>query len=682
MSTFAFFSQDMIRNKETADFMEEVHRMWATDVQPAIDHLLQNINNYILNPEETEWAIPNPMDVYTSCYRLTTKCKFNYDHLELMYNKQMDTIREFCSLFQVRSLREMVFQYEGFRWMIKWMRCFFHHLNRMMIRSTSLSKNADEETMLWVIRDHYLSPQQDAIFSLLSWHWKDIREKNYYKDYQLMRAMDVISEIYPAMSMSVASHFMWETEVYYRKLRSMPFECEPYMKMCANLARRENEMILLYMTSQVCTYHLFLEILIKPVFSEILHHPRYGWETVLRSGNIQDIKTAHDFLQFGDEPEWLSSHHHFIKTTMEEKDGNMPLLLEFFMSQNQLYHEVIPNARMRKEMDNVLQKCFVDFFRTGTKHTIQLVRMADMMIRKKNTKAEELISVVAMMLFCPDRDYMHSLYKDYLRRRLLEHCFLEKEELMVSLMRKKLGVAFVLNFQVMVDEMRNRKLQYGCISMHILSRVAWGLSLPSKQLLWQSPIQNHLSYMVPYVEGQRHDLSMTHGSVVLERKAHEFLMSPVQAIVLLAMQEMGEEGVNQSEIVAKLGIRDDPDHNVRGVLDSLSKDRCALLLFEEKEKKWKINPGFHSKSRRLLLPPVAEYKVDEETGEDHRQHAIMLEALIVRIVKHHSPLSYVHLVQRIGKEMTTSVQQIRNSVESLIGRDYLSKEISMIHYVP
>jgi hypothetical protein len=259
-----------------------------------------------------------------------------------------------------------------------------------------------------------------------------------------------------------------------------------------------------------------------------------------------------------------------------------------------------------------------------------------------------------------DKDLFMEHYREAMKARLLENydvpLTIEKE--WIDAWRGRMGVAYVLHLGNMVQDIHQARERNGGggarTTVSVLSAVSWRLSKEPSSIVYRVPplIQSDLdAFLASYSRDKRLDVIHALGTVVLrgfyDSGVYNLTMSPPQAMYLL------DEA------------RDDD------VYDEALRASCMEVL----------DRSFVSARRNIRLSKVvrASTSTTATTTADDRNHAI--DAAVVRIMKARRVVAHADLVVLLDAD----VRQIKQRIEDLIGREYISRDEAdpkIYHYVP
>lgn len=672
------------------DLFQKIRNDWENDVKPIIEDVYTSIEQMIDGKDGSiMFQRHAPTDLYTKIYKLTTDYQFDFRHIDYLYSQEILSIVVFCHRFRIEnSLQEMNQHFHGFHMLVQWFQCFFHHLNRFRQRAYSKTLSVGHDMAL-SIRNHYIHPQTQKIQTLIKKAWNDIRANEYKKDKDLVEAMNILWCFDP----------LFYEQLFFLYLQDLQdkagqwFLQEPsisYMEKVVCCFSKEEQMFLdcfeNYYERQDQVSNILKKMLVYPFHQDLLHHASCGWKALLRSHNISHIKTAYGFFSHVEDSSlWSVLYQEFLEE--EALKGEYKQVEKFFREQVSLIERIFTDDKLMLFFLNVIETTFQTIFRKKPILVFQMMRTFHefMMDRNNMSKRKMTISNFSRMLgFCPDRDVFYEYYHGTLRTRLLSGFFdplLEKEVL--ECIGLQWGASFVLNMHLMLSEIQENNRKNGSCQMFKLSKIVW--NFPNmKHLVYKPPpfVDNLLSGLSKYWREQTNDSmrledSMLTGVVVMSNGKKEFIMEPIQAIVLMAC----ENGRTYQQLIDVLGIPDDDQHNLGGVLDSLNKS--GLIVRQEEEGQWNQNHGWIDNHKRsVFVLPIKNKK--KEKKNNNTTPIYVLEAFIVRRMKQEKTMLMMPLIGLVRDQYPqTSLREIKKIILRLVDREFLSKEQDdRLSYVP
>lgn len=671
-------------------FLQKIQDEWKCEVQPILDDICKGVHHIINGKEGFDiFKQYNLVDLYTKIYNMTTSFQFDFTHLDFLYHQEMDVVISFCKQFDsIHSLEEMNRHVQGFNLLIRWFYCFFHHLNRLR-EKVYPNIYGVEEDMKHIVKNHYLQTHKHTISQLICGHWADIRSSGGYPtDNVLLETIKIIADFDREQHEYLIYLYYDVLQKYSRQLSSKWLSEDnilTFMNMTHQLLLQEKQMFLYYFhqhyekMSHICS--IVKNIFIDPHFDMFLTNATHGWKAILHSNRIADLKVAYHFYSWcNDHTEWLSLYQEFLKEKIQsfQKDQLILCMVRLLKEQTDMLEVVFVHEKTRGYFRDMLNRVFQKKMIQDNQMVVQLVKTIHMTISKKSSDLSDLVVLAG---YCSDKELFYEYYHLHLRKRLLSGRFNPiRERGVLTLLKERFGSSFTLNLFLMLGEMCNECLSDGSYHMYRLSGVVWGIN-NNKTLQYRLPTMVEKKMQLLYNKWRkktntaiRLEPSWSHGSVVLSMGSSEFIMNPIQAIVLLAL----ETPLSRQELVGVLGVPDDEEHNVDGVLESLSKSLLIEKCSNHDHWRWILS----HKPDRIVIPPVRKNKtLEKEMGLS----PVVVEAFIVKIMKKEKQLSFldlmVHLVEQYP-DIHNQVSWVRKLVENLVDREFISRGENLLFYVP
>ena len=680
----------------SSSFLQQVQQEWEQNIKPIIEDVYESITQII----EKTTNNPNifrkcePVDLYTQIYNMTIHQQFDFCHLDFLYHQEIDSIKVFCSRFQIHTLSEMNRQILGFKILLKWFHVFFHHLNRLRHRSYLNSYSIDED-MVYTIRKYYLKPQLPIISQLICSKWAKIRNNQYIVDSMLFESMNLISFFHPHY------HNDQLLSLYFKRLREFSQRKSDvwysqdnvlfYMKNVNHCFEQEKKMFCHYFSQQENleeVYTILKKSFIYPFCDSFLQNAQYGWKSLLLSNHMPYIQTAYQYFCWMEDPSlWLFLYQQFLEEKIASflAEAMVDPLAMLLKQQTHLLEEVFTDEKLRIRFTTTLGKSIQKAMTDNGQVVVDLVKTIHHHIPKKSSK-QRLQDLSALVAFCPVKDLFYDHYHYFLKTRLLlgRH-HLPHEKMMLNIFCTKLGMSFVLNLRLMIQEIQKNCVSHGQYSLNKLSSVVWKLD-NDKPLQYKIPIivQTNLKQlydrMKKGIQSSKIQLKMLwhQGVVVLARNGSDFYMSPIQAIVLMAL-EMPQ---TREQLVQGLQIEDDVHHNLDGVLESLSKAMLIVKKEDDNQWCWYTHSTQRHSITRVIVPPIKKAKQNHQDC-GHTLGPIVMHAFIVKTLKQEKIMKYFQLMDLVSKRYKARLVDVKHSIETLIEQEYLSKdEENKLRYIP
>lgn len=662
---------------------------WDTKIQPVLEDVFECITHIIEGTEDTDlFRKCGPIGLYTTIYKMTTSCSFDFVHLDFLYNQEVNAVVSFCKRFLIHDLEEMNRHIQGFKLLIRWFYCFFHHLNRTRHKIYPNVREVEDD-MDRAVRDAYFREQQDTISGLIRDHWYKVRSQNYSIDHTLLEILTHITAFDPLYHENILS-FYYSDIVYYAQRKSTYWLSDgnsilSYMEKANWFFFQEKKMFFFYFPQHKdklsFLYALLKNILIHPYRDRFLHDDQYGWKAVIRS---QDLSTMHTFYQFyywvDDHSSWWDVHQEYLEETIRsfptnERIGNFD---RFRKEQCNIMETIFTQETTRTRFVEIMDKVFQKKLSQDTPMVVQLVKTIHHYIIKKSS-TPIITDLCALVKYCSDKDFFYEHYHACMKSRLLSWRFhVPHEKMVMCCLQETFGVSFVLNLHLMLEEVHKNCLSHGAYNMFRLSDVVWGSTKP---LQYRPPV--HVEKILQKLQDQWREQTIPtirlkpqwlQGSVVLSMNSSEFVMSPIQAIVILALGTP----VSRQGLVEILGIPDDDTHNLEGVLESLV--RPGLLTHEKGLWQRKSTPH---PSKRVMVPPVKNIQ-KKNINSSVELSPLVADAFIVRVLKRETTMSFARLHTLLSEHYPMiQISEARKRVDSLVEREFLSRqENNVLCYVP
>jgi hypothetical protein len=626
------------------------------------------------------------MEVYTKIYQLTTHPEVDFIHLDFLYKKEIGTISYFCSQFHIHSLDDILLQQKAFQLLTQWFQCFFHHLNRLREKVYHNHQKVEQD-MKRVIQKSYLSGQKPTISKFLVERWSQTRKDNYSHDTIVARVMSILFSMDPSYYQEVMDLYFQHFQRYLEK-KSKEWIQPSFMETIQQCFQQEKQMFLFYFfihTEQDVVQHekLLKKTLVYPYYERFLYDEHYGWKAMMRQPTRFNLSTAYFFYsQLQDPTLWVLCHQEFLEESICSfpEHQMVTLLSHLLKTQDELLQSIFTLEKLKSSFHTVVEKSILDIFIEKPILVSLLVKQIHFMIQKPS-RTLLLEDVSALIPYCPDKDVFYEHYQQAMKERLwMERYHVSQEEFLLEKIQEKLGMSFVLNLKLMLKELETNCLSNNQFHVYQLSKIVWEKkSPPSLQYRLPCLVQEKLQSLGDAWKRKTNPLMRCEnrwlqGSVSLGFQQTIYIMTPIQAIVLLAL----EVPSTYSELIERLQIPDDPLHNLEGVLESLFK----VQLLQQQEEKWCWNTSA-SHGTKVHVPSVKPKKKNHGRKEDDLPHPMVMEAWTVRKMKQQKTCLVSMLVQDLQQQFPkNNSKTFKTLIDNLVERDFLQKENSSISYVP
>lgn len=673
-------------------FLQQVQTEWQDTVRPMVDDVCGSITQMIQNRTNNPNLFQKckPVDLYTQIYQMTTHHRFDFCHLDFLYQQEIQTLETFCRQFQAHSLSEMNRHIFGFQILMRWFHVFFHHLHRIRHRSYHQTVPLEED-MISTVRNHYLKPQQAVFSQLFCRQWAQIRKNQHTTDQTLLDSMELLASFHPQYFhdrllflyfRQLRRHCQKQSHAWYSQNNILSYmgkvnrffqQEQDLFRQCFPQYHHERDRVLA----------ILKEIFLHPYGHVFLQDAQYGWKALMYANHLPDIQTAYQYFSWMEEPSpWSSSHQEFLEAriaSFPQNDRIIPLA-QLLKEQTHLLETVFSHDTLRSRFTTTLGKCVQTAITHHDPTAAQLARTIHLHIHKKSS-GRLLQDLSALVAFCPEKELFYGHYHHFLKTRLLmgRH-HLPHEEKMLRVFHNKLGASFVLNLRLMLGEIQHNRISDGCCGLYKLSSVIWRLEKETPlQYKPPPPVQETLERLQDQMRNNtsspvRLEPLWSQGTVVLTRCGTDFYMNPTQAIVLLAL----EEPTTREKLPGKLQVADDTHHNLDGVLESLSK---AMLIVRQDTGEWCWNP-WNTTTRVVLVPPIKK-KTPTGLPQDPAICPMSMDAFLVRTMKQEKRMKYSQLIHLVSQRFGCHGEVIQPRIRKLVDGEFFSQEgDNTLCYIP
>lgn len=676
--------------------------IWNNDIQPILDEFFDYMTTFIQNSSSSyPKSLSQCIDIYTLIFNITVERRSCPDDLDFLFQMEIDAFRTFIKhYFKVSCIDDIRIHHQALIRLKKWFSCFFHHLHRYHRQVTKTPHSVDTIFTNIFIKE-YIERHHDTLYILI----RDSLSDNDTRKTSLTQ--DVIAHMKTTHTHWVKIGFLdslciESSLLLYRQKLYSPLlysSKEDYIIRVLDFLNEEEEF-----TRRVFSENLWKklrEILVRemivPVYLDFIDDPHVGW------GHQCDCKLLFSFYT-------LCNHDIFLHRYQKDLDERIQKIKITTNNGDQIdkmvafYHEQRVLLDTLRSSDIIVNMRFIlnDFMKKylGSSHAVitQFVQRIDQIMRQKHSV---LSSYISLFEFVSLRDELLTTYKMYLSRRLCDICTsLDKEYTVLSMIRMTLGTSSVFSMINMIDDVKNNTLTMKNVALTIVSKIGWGIDT-NYRLLLPEHIQRSVACLQDmYIGNRTHEThlnletSSVYGTVILRAVHHpcELMMNPAQAIVLLALQDH-PFGLTTAELVDMI-CASPSAHNVecfvQTVLSSLAHKNVGLV--EKHESVWRLSSSLLFSKPKIRLPPVYTTQpssLQQQPSSDKRselEDIHHIDAAIVRHMKKVSTSTHKELLLFIGTLLrTTNVRTLKERIEALIDKDYLSRDHSdpaIIRYVP
>lgn len=334
----------------------------------------------------------------------------------------------------------------------------------------------------------------------------------------------------------------------------------------------------------------------------------------------------------------------------------------------------------------------------------QIVVAIDNIIQGKGEKLSEseqenrLLAVLEWFRYIYDKDVFAETYRQYMAKRLInQKSSIDLERFVMVKLKAEAGVSFTSKMENMISDVSNsssstysaefceysKALSLPALDFSplVLTTSAWPTfaniraNLPS---IMESYVQAFKQFYELKHDHRRLTITLGGGTVTVEFGKFEIQMIPLQAVVLMVFNDVGN--VSIEKVVELTGIDVD---TARYMLHSLSCGKYKLLKKTPESGTisatdiFVANWEFTTPMRRFRMPVpnLNQPVVNRAKITEDRTYAI--EAAIVRIMKSRKVVTHNELIGKVLEQMNMfkpDPKTIKARIENLIGREYMERD--------
>jgi hypothetical protein len=668
--------------------VQELEMTWESKISPIIRNVFQHARG---KQKESFYSREESIHIYTYMYDLTmTNRRMNLDHLEFLFTREMDAVKNYCRTVRFDTMNELLGADETYGVIMKWFLCFFRHLNRIYLLSIGEPRKM-EDFLRRAFRDECLDRHPHVVETVLKQGWLAVRHEECETSVKnaLRSFMGVLVAYDDGYQEFMTKLFLHESSEYYQRLREEDFkgmEVGVYISSVLALLPSEENVVVSYFTAEVWedAKKRLVDTLVVACYDTIMGHPDHGWNAVLTAGVVDDIRNMSSFLSCSDSG-WIQGYRQHIQACQENLGEGV---LDFYELHDGYLREGIiacPDTATRHEFGSILLSGVQNVFQNTAGLLEKMLRNMDIMTRKKQGIARHL----RLVDICHDKGLFQEHYRIHLQNRLLDgNAELEEELDNIRILQEKMGMTYVMGMRSMIEQIMESFEEEGAVRVSVLSDILFshGLRLTASRII-PPPILDSISmlqnrWMSLQKTPTRLVPSVAHGNVVMmgmyPGRTYEFLMNPLQACILLWIQEHGPLSTAAFEQLT------DSTVSLESVFRSMDQRTLRKQIGEDC---WELCPDFHSPRKRVRLPAVSGLRKKDSIA---LANGVMpdlpsiVDAQIVRLLKQHKTITHEELIRTVTTRVrlvSVSASYILQRIESLIDRDYIGRGNSPQSYI-
>jgi hypothetical protein len=646
---------------------DRIHTAWQVTIDPLIDRLIVDIDHDF---RARSLSYKEIMDAYTSCYDILIM-NIQDEDVQQFHIRQVERLDRYCQTLSFSTVDEFLVAWDRYNLLLKWMRIFFHYANRLYGRIVS-----NDDRLPHIFYTSFLQTHVDHLFSIII---QNLRGESPPQYESIVRILSICEDLDPDLPHRFHLYFLKGLAIHYQSIDHASLDIYRYMEEVVSWLDQEYKMSARLNMTLICwTAH-------QEIFIESVIRKRCEESMACFLESLSSIETHYQFLRFTHLADMKRVYKTYLIRLMGELVIDSPEIVSDMMSidsmQKNLVHGVFEEDN---DFATILYDAWRGFFqKQQTKIILLLVRAVDRAMAHKNT--ETIPDILVFFDYLSDKDLFLHKYRELMSHRLLlEHPDFEEEMTVVSILIVKMGNSYVTPLCAMINETRiHHRLirENGPVrsTNMVVSHTQWGWTVDKAEYRLPPVIQEELdaySSQCADVFGSNKRFVMLYRAGMVRLRArfndtavYEMMMTPVQAIVLLAVAESAAP-ITIEALDQKIVVRgESPTEAILHSLTGIVKKTCEG---------WRINHAFSSKRRVHKIKPVVVRETVQKQEDSiilNRSHII--DSTIVRIMKTRRRLSHSQLlVDTVShiKLFEPEVSLIKTRIEDLMNRDFIERE--------
>jgi len=650
-----------------------IHTAWQVTIDPLIDRLIVDIDHDFrarAYAHTRSLSYKEIMDAYTSCYDILIM-NIQDEDVQQFHTRQVERLDRYCRTLSFSTVDEFLVAWDRYNLLLKWMNVFFHYANRLYGRIVS-----NEDRLPHIFYTSFLQTRVDHLFSIII---QNLRGESPPQYESIVKILSICEGLDPDLSHRFNEYFLKGLATYYESIDRASLDIYRYMEEVVSWLDQEYKMSArLHMTSICWTAH-------QEIFIESVIHKRCEESMACFLESLSSIETQYQFLRFTHLADMKRVYKTYLIRLMGELVIDSPEIMSDMISMDSMQKNLVHGVfEEDNDFATILYDAWRGFFqKQQTKIILILVRAIDRIMSHKNT--ENVVDILIFFDYLSDKDLFLHKYRELMSHRLLlEHPDFEEEMTVVSILIVKMGNSYVTPLCAMINETR---IHHRLIREHgperstnmVVSHTQWGWTADKAEYRLPPAIQEELdaySSRCSDVFGSNKRFVMLYRAGMVRLRArfndtavYEMIMTPVQAIVLLALTESALP-ITIEALDQKIVVRgESPTEAILHSLTSLVKKTCEG---------WRINHAFSSKRRvHKIKPVVVRETVQKQEDSIMLNRSHIIDSTIVRIMKTRRRLTHSQLlVDTVShiKLFTPEVSLIKTRIEDLMNRDFIERD--------
>ena len=339
----------------------------------------------------------------------------------------------------------------------------------------------------------------------------------------------------------------------------------------------------------------------------------------------------------------------------------------------------------------------------------------DDLIKSQNFNNEEFDNIISLIKFLNDKDIFEYNYREYFSQRILKSNYNEEQEIYcLTKLKNEFGNFFISKCEKMISDLKasekflenlnsfNSELLSQGFKVKMLTMSNW-LNIKKNDLMIEmnkffiNEFQNY-SFFKFYDEFTIYYKSNHINTIIyynlflgdceiiynLNLKKYTLYMSPLQAMICFLFNKNKLRKVSLEEILNIFNIKSN-----QKIIDSIEPLINNKILIKEESDKFILNSNFTSNQNKIIFKTNFEYNI-KKNDESHNQiiqnqRKFIIDSKIMTIMKSKKRLSHNELINSIllslQNDFIPEILTIKNRIESLIERGYLSRKSDYYEYI-
>ena len=339
----------------------------------------------------------------------------------------------------------------------------------------------------------------------------------------------------------------------------------------------------------------------------------------------------------------------------------------------------------------------------------------DDLIKSQNFNNEEFDNIISLIKFLNDKDIFEYNYREYFSQRILKSNYNEEQEIYcLTKLKNEFGNFFISKCEKMISDLKasekflenlnsfNSELLSQGFKVKMLTMSNW-LNIKKNDLMIEmnkffvNEFQNY-SFFKFYDEFTIYYKSNHINTIIyynlflgdceiiynLNLKKYTLYMSPLQAMICFLFNKNKLRKVSFEEILNIFNIKSN-----QKIIDSIEPLINNKILIKEESDKFILNSNFTSNQNKIIIKTNVEYNI-KKNDESHNQiiqnqRKFIIDSKIMTIMKSKKRLSHNELINSIllslQNDFIPEILTIKNRIESLIERGYLSRKSDYYEYI-